>query len=64
MPEDYLTDTGRKLWRDEDFIMLYAFIRDVRSVMESYPNEVSSVIVDDAIRASNALTYISRGVGR
>lgn len=64
MPEDYLTDTGRKLWRDEDFIMLYSFIRDVRSVMESYPNEVSSVIVDDAIRASNALTYISRGVGR
>jgi hypothetical protein len=62
--EDYLTPTDRQVWTDDDFRILFAFIRDVRAVMRE-PNapEYAPVILDDCTRASNALLYILRGTG-
>ena len=66
MNEDYLVDTGRKSWREEDFQMVFAFIRDASAVMRECPKEMpelASVLLDDAARAFNALCYIARGAG-
>lgn len=57
--------TNRQTWRDEDFQLVFAFIREVKEIFKSpeCAAEYAPVMLDDAERAAQAMVYIMRGCG-
>lgn len=59
------TLTNRQTWTDEDFRVVFAFIRDVKEVLKTpeCAAEYAPVLLGDAERAAAAMVYIMRGTG-